>query len=142
MEWRRDGYEISDRPDRIDLELTWGFLRNAYWSPDVAREVVARSIEGSLVFGLYAPDGSQAGFARVITDGATFAWIADVFVLEEHRGTGLGKWLVETVLSHPRLQGLRQTLLATADAHELYARYGFEPVRSNRFMARRQRRDA
>ena len=137
MEWSRDGYVISDQPERIDLDLTWGFLRASYWSPGVARETVERAIEGSLVFGLYAPDGTQAGFARVVTDRATFAWIADVFIVEEHRRAGLGKWLVETVLSHRHLQGLRQTLLATADAHDLYARYGFEPVTPDTFMVRR-----
>jgi GNAT superfamily N-acetyltransferase len=121
------GYEISTDRDRLDLEAIHGFLRTAYWSPDVARETVERSIANSLPFGLYAPDGAQAGFARVISDLATFAYLGDVFVLPEHRGRGLGVWLVETVLAHPDLQGLRRFHLATADAHELYARFGFRP---------------
>jgi GNAT superfamily N-acetyltransferase len=126
MEWERDGYVISDDPDRLDIETTWGFLRTAYWSHGIPRETVERSIAGSIPFGLYAPDGSQAGFARVVTDRATFAWLADVFVLEPHRGRGLGKWLVETVISTPPLDRLRQVLLATADAHGLYEQFGFE----------------
>jgi GNAT superfamily N-acetyltransferase len=97
--------------------------------------VVERSIERSLVFGLFAPGGEQAGFARAVTDAATFAWLADVFVLEPHRGRGLGVWLVETVLAHPGLQGLRRILLATADAHELYRRLGFRQPEAERLMA-------
>ena len=125
MNAERDGYEISDDRDRLDVDAVWGYLREAYWSPKVPREVVERSIEGSLVLGMYAPGGEQAGFARAVTDGATFAWIADVFVLEEHRGRGLGVWLVETLLAHPRMQGLRMVTLNTLDAHSLYERFGF-----------------
>ena len=123
-----NGYEISTDPARLDLDVIHGYLREAYWSPGVPRDVVERSIARSLCFGLYAPDGAQAGFARVVTDGATFAWIADVFVLEPHRGRGLGVWLMETLLAHPDLQGLRRTVLATNDAHGLYERFGFEPL--------------
>ena len=123
-----NGYEISTDPARLDLDVIHGYLREAYWSPGVPRDVVERSIARSLCFGLYAPDGAQAGFARVVTDGATFAWIADVFVLEPHRGRGLGVWLMETLLAHPELQGLRRTVLATNDAHGLYERFGFEPL--------------
>ena len=123
-----NGYEISTDPARLDLDVIHGYLRGAYWSPGVPRDVVERSIARSLCFGLYAPDGAQAGFARVVTDGATFAWIADVFVLEPHRGRGLGVWLMETLLAHPDLQGLRRTVLATNDAHGLYERFGFEPL--------------
>ena len=121
----RDGYEISDDPARVDVDAVWAFLREAYWSPNVPRDVVERSIAGSLSLGMYAPDGRQAGFARAVTDGATFAWIADVFVLDEHRGRGLGVWLVETLLAHPRMQGLRMATLNTLDAHTLYERFGF-----------------
>ena len=123
-----NGYEISTDPARLDLDVIHRYLRGAYWSPGVPRDVVERSIARSLCFGLYAPDGAQAGFARVVTDGATFAWIADVFVLEPHRGRGLGVWLMETLLAHPDLQGLRRTVLATNDAHGLYERFGFEPL--------------
>lgn len=120
-------YEISTDPARLDVDVIHGFLRTAYWSPGVAREVVERSIANSIPFGLYAPDRAQAGFARVITDRATFAYLGDVFVLPEHRGRGLGVWLVETVLAHPDLQGLRRFHLATFDAHTLYERFGFRP---------------
>jgi GNAT superfamily N-acetyltransferase len=131
-----NGYEISTDPERLDLDVIHGFLVDAYWSPGVTRDVVERSIAGSLCFGLYAPGGGQAGFARAVTDRATFAWIADVFVLSEHRGRGLGVWLMETMLAHPDLQGLRRVILATADAHGLYARFGFEPLVSpQRFLA-------
>lgn len=132
--WRRGDYEISTDPARLDLELVHRFLsEEAYWSPGVAREVVVRSIECSLPFGLYRSD-EQVGFARVVTDYATFAWLADVFVLDGHRGRGLGKWLVETVLAHPDLSTLRRWLLATADAHELYTRFGFGPADPQRFL--------
>jgi GNAT superfamily N-acetyltransferase len=125
-----NGYEISTHPARLDVDVIHGYLREAYWSPGVARDVVERSIARSLCFGLYAPDGAQAGFARAVTDGATFAWIADVFVLEAHRGRGLGVWLMQTLLAHPELQGLRRIVLATKDAHGLYERFGFVPLRT------------
>jgi GNAT superfamily N-acetyltransferase len=123
-----NGYEISTDPERLDLDVIHGFLREAYWSPGVPREVVQRSFAHSLCFGLYAPGGAQAGFARAVTDHATFAWIADVFVLPEHRGRGLATWLMRTVLDHPDLQELRRVVLATRDAHGLYLRFGFEPL--------------
>lgn len=125
MEWRRGDYEISDDPARVDVAAVHDFLANdAYWSPGVPLDVVRRAIAGSLVFGLYHGD-EQVGFTRVVTDRATFAWICDVYVLEAHRGHGLGKWLIETVKAHPDLQGLRRWLLATSDAHGLYAQFGF-----------------
>jgi GNAT superfamily N-acetyltransferase len=120
-----NGYELSDDRERLDVDVIWNYLRTAYWSENVPRDVVERAIEGSLCLGLYAPDGSQAGFARAVTDSATFAWIADVFVLESHRGRGLGMWMIEELLAHPRLQGLRAVTLATRDAHGLYERFGF-----------------
>ena len=121
----RDGYELDEDRARLDVDAIWGFLRGSYWSPNVPRDVVERAIAGSLCLGLYAPGGELAGFARAVTDSATYAWIADVFVLEPHRGRGLGVWLVETLLGHPRLQGLRIVTLNTADAHGLYERFGF-----------------
>ena len=99
--WHKDGYEVSTDPQRLDLDVIHEFLRLAYWSPGVPREVVERSIRHSIPFGLYAPDGVQAGFARVVSDCAQFAYLADVFVLEQHRGRGLGAWLVSCVLDHP-----------------------------------------
>jgi GNAT superfamily N-acetyltransferase len=122
---RRGGFELDDDPDRVDVDVTWGYLRGSYWSPNVPREVVERAIQGSLCLGLYAPDGSQAGFSRAVTDRATYAWIADIFVLEPYRGRGLGVWMIETLLGHAALDGVRQIVLATRDAHDLYARFGF-----------------
>jgi GNAT superfamily N-acetyltransferase len=134
VEWERDGYRISTDRSRLDLDGIHAFLREAYWSPNVPRDVVERSIENSLNFGLYDSDGSQVGFARMVTDRAAFAYLADVYVLEPHRGRGLGRWLVETVLSHPDLQGLRRIVLGTADAHSLYERYGFMPADAQHLM--------
>jgi GNAT superfamily N-acetyltransferase len=138
MQWERGEYLISTAPERLDLDVIHRFLsEESYWAPGVEREVVARSIENSLCFGLYHGD-VQVGFARVVTDRAAFAWLADVFVLPAHRGRGLGKWLVETVLAHPDLRGLRRFMLGTADAHSLYERYGFGPVDQARTMERRR----
>lgn len=133
MEWRRDdGYRLADDAALADLDLVHGWLsRESYWARGIPREVVARSLRNSLCFTLLAPEdtgGAQAGFCRAITDRATFAYLADVFVLEAHRGRGLGKWMVERVLEHPDLQGLRRWMLATSTAHGLYSRYGFQPV--------------
>jgi GNAT superfamily N-acetyltransferase len=123
----RDGFLISTDPARLPLDDIWKALAKTYWASGRSRETVARSLENSLCFGLY--EGERlAGFARVVTDRATFAWLCDVFIGEEYRGRGLGKWLVEEVLSHPDLQGLRRWLLATRDAHSLYARHGFAPL--------------
>ena len=132
---RDDGYTVTTDPDRIDLDAVWGFLRESYWSPGIERETVAHGVANSMPFSLLGPDGTQAGFARVVTDRTRFAWLADVFVLQAHRGRGLGVWLVETVLSHPELAGVRM-LLATADAHGLYERFGFRAVDTNRIMER------
>jgi GNAT superfamily N-acetyltransferase len=124
---RPDGAEVSDAFDRLDFDVVHGYLTRAYWSPGVARDVVERAARGSLAFGLY-DGGAQIGYARVVTDRATFAYLADVFVLEAHRRRGLGVFLVESVLAHPDLQNLRRWLLATLDAHTLYARFGFRPL--------------
>ena len=134
MEWERDGYTISTDRDRLDVELIHRFLsEESYWAPGVRRDVVERSIANSLCFGLHR-GGGQVGFARVVTDRAAFAYLADVFVLTAHRRRGLGKWLIETVLAHPDLQHLRRFFLGTADAHSLYERYGFRPIDSSRMM--------
>lgn len=127
IDCQRDGYEVSTDRDRLDLAVIHAFLRTSYWSPGVPRDVVERAITNSLPFGLYSPSGEQVGFARVVTDYATYAYIGDVFVSEEHRRRGLGKFLMSCVIEHPHLQGLRRWALATADAHELYRRYGFGP---------------
>jgi GNAT superfamily N-acetyltransferase len=132
--WRNGEYEVSTDPSRVDVELTHRYLsEDAYWSPGVPLDVVKRAIDNSIVFGLYR-GADQVGFTRVVSDRATFAWICDVFVLPEHRGHGLGKFLMECVKAHPELQGLRRWMLATRDAHGLYAQYGFTPVDADRFM--------
>jgi GNAT superfamily N-acetyltransferase len=123
-EWTRGEYSISTDPARLDRPAIREFLAASYWSPEIPQEVVDRAIEGSLSFGLYRA-GRQIGFARAITDRATFAYVADVYVLEEHRGHGLALWLMETVLAHPELQGLRRWMLITRDAHALYRKVGF-----------------
>lgn len=134
MEWHRGGYLISTDTELLDLDVIHRFLsEDSYWAPGVAREVVERSIENSICFGLYDAS-TQVGFARVITDRAAFAYLADVFVLPDHRRRALGKWLIETVLSYPDLQGLRRFFLGTADAHSLYERYGFRPIDPSRMM--------
>ncbi len=135
--WRRGEYEISTDRSRFDLDLIHDYIsKHSYWGKGRAREVVARSIENSLPFGIYQ-DGEQIGFARVVTDYATFAWIADLFVLSQHRGRGLSKWLMEVILAHPRLQGFRRWVLSTKDAQGLYERYGFMPLkRPERWMER------
>jgi GNAT superfamily N-acetyltransferase len=130
----RDGYEVSDAPGRLDLDVIHGFLTAAYWSPGISRDLVARAVANSLCFGLYRA-GEQVGFARFVTDRATFAYLADVFVLPGHRGRGLASWMVGSALAHPDLAGLRRLLLATRDQHKLYARLGFAPLaRPQRFM--------
>ena len=121
------GYVVSTDPARLDLDRIHAFLSGAYWSPGIPRELVERAIANSMPFGVYAPSGEQVGFARVVTDRATYAYLADVFIETAARGRGLGKFLVACVVAHPELQGLRRWALATADAHGLYARHGFAP---------------
>ena len=137
-EWRRGEYTISTDQARLDFNLIHDFLTNSsYWAVGRKLEIVKRSIENSLAFGLYENE-RQVGFGRVVTDYATFAWVADVFVLEEARGRGLGTWLVEVMIAHPRLQGFRRWSLATKDAHEIYRKFGFtELKRPERWMERR-----
>lgn len=125
MEYRHDGFVISTDPARLDLNVIHGFLTSSYWAKGIPRELVARAIARSLCFGVYDVNGMQVGFARVISDFATFAYVADVFVLESHRGCGLGKALMKCVVQHPELQGLRRWSLSTLDAHKLYAQVGF-----------------
>lgn len=127
QEWQRGEYTISTDPARIDLAAVQRYLSRSYWAAGIPIEVVARCIAGSLVFGVYRGK-EQVGLARAITDRATFAYLADVYILEEHRGRGLSKWLMEVIRAHPELQGLRRWLLATRDAHRLYAQFGFQPV--------------
>ena len=125
---RRGDFLISTDPGLLDLAVIHDFLANrSYWAVGISPERQRRALAGSLCFGLYE-HGRQIGLARVVTDRATFAWLCDVFVLEEYRGRGLSKWLMECVVAHPDLQGLRRIVLGTRDAHGLYARYGFKPL--------------
>lgn len=123
-EWQQGQYTISADKARLDIEVIHGYLSRSYWAEGIHLETVRRSIEHSLCFGVYHAD-DQIGFARVISDFATFGYLADVFILEEHQGRGLGKWLMEIILSRPDLQGFRRWMLATRDAHGLYSRFGF-----------------
>ena len=132
-EWRKGAYTVSTDPDRLDLAAIHGYLRESYWAAGIPREKVEKAIRHSLPFGLYE-ENSLIGFARVITDFATFAYVADAFVLPSHRGRGLGVWLMEVVRAHPDLQKLRRWVLATRDAHELYRKTGFTEVDPGRFM--------
>ena len=127
-EYRKGEFLVSTDRALIDLDVVHGLLTGCYWAKGIPRDVVARSIENSLCFGVYA-EGKQVGFARVISDCATYAYIGDVFLLESFRGRGLGKWLMECIMQHPRLQGLRRWSLVTRDAHGLYAQFGFEALR-------------
>ncbi|RIQ34838.1 N-acetyltransferase [Jiangella rhizosphaerae] len=131
------GYEVDDDQERLDLDVITSFLLTTYWSKHRSRETVERAIRRSFGVGLYAPRGGQAGFARVVGDGTTFAWLADVFVLPEHRGQGLARVLVTAVLEHPDHAGVERWMLATLDAHGVYAPLGFGPIESlDRFMIR------
>lgn len=132
----RNGFVVSDDRAGIDLDLVHDVLKDAYWSRGVPRDVIERALRGSLCFGLYGPDGSQAGFGRSVTDAATFAYFSDVFVVEALRGRGLGRFLLEAMMAHPAQRDLRHMLLATDDAHGLYARLGFEAVPGSPYMNR------
>ena len=133
-EWTKGTFRVSTDPALLDVAVIHGFLTTSYWSPGVPEAIVRRSIEHSLPFGLY--DGKkQIGFARVISDYTTFAYLADVFVLDAWRGKKLAVWLMECVMSHPDLQKMRRWSLATRDAFGLYAKFGFAPLKHpDRFM--------
>jgi GNAT superfamily N-acetyltransferase len=127
-------YHISTDKDKLDIDFIHGFLTGSYWAEGISKEIIEKSIKGSLCFGIFdqgkqaMPAGRQVGFARMVTDMTTFAYLADVFIIEAYRGKGLSKWLLEIILSHPDLQGLRRMMLATRDAHGLYSQYGFTPL--------------
>lgn len=132
----RPGYLITTDPAKLDFAYVHHYLSTlSYWSPNVPYETVQRAAENSLPFGLYQADGQQRGYARVISDYTTYAYLADVFIDESCRGQGLGKWLIATIMQHPNLQGLRRWSLVTADAHELYRQFGWrELARPERYM--------
>jgi len=126
-EWTRDAFTISTDLARLDLDMLYTFLANSYWARGIPRDVFERSLRHALCFGIY--DGArQVGFARVVTDFATVAYVGDVFVLEAWRGRGLSRWLMEVMTSHPELQGFRRWILLTRDAHGLYTKFGFTPL--------------
>jgi GNAT superfamily N-acetyltransferase len=127
--WSKGDYEISTDPARIDAVMVHEFLANSYWAKGIPAEKVKKSIENSICFGVYF-GRQQVGFARVISDLATFAYLGDVFILPDYRGRGFSRWLMECIVSHPDLQGLRRWMLATQDAHGLYAKFGFTAIRS------------
>jgi GNAT superfamily N-acetyltransferase len=152
VEWRRGELVISTDPTRLNIDVIHAFLTNCYWAKGIPRDVVARSMEHSLCFGIYDESTSksptshkerekggstaltkppaQVGFARVVSDFATIAYLGDVFVMDSHRGRGLGKWMMECIMLHPSLQGLRRWILLTRDAHGLYSQFGFTPVKA------------
>jgi GNAT superfamily N-acetyltransferase len=131
---RRGDHEISTARERLDVAAIHAFLTASYWAPGIPRTTVERALDGSLNFGVYR-GGAQIAFLRVVTDAATFAYIADVFVVPDHRGQGVAKWLVAAALTHPALRGLRRLLLVTRDAHAVYAHCGFAPLaHPERFM--------
>jgi len=136
-EFTKNNYTISTDKSKLDPAVIHGYLRRSYWAENIPLEIVKKSIENSFCFGVYNA-GKQIGFARVITDHATFGYLADVFILEEERGKGLSKWLMECILAHEQLQGLRSFSLMTQDAHSLYARYGFRNIpKPENFMTRK-----
>jgi GNAT superfamily N-acetyltransferase len=137
MDWQRGEYKISTDRGRLDIAVIHRYIsEESYWGKGRPVEVLRRAIENSLPFGVYRGN-ELVGFARVVTDYATFAWLADVFVLEAYRGRGLSKWLMEVILAHPELQGFRRWVLATKDAHGLYRRFGFiELHKPERWMER------
>jgi GNAT superfamily N-acetyltransferase len=128
--WSKGDYEISTDPARINAGMVHEFLTNSYWAKGIPLETVQRSMENSIAFGVYHGQ-QQVGFARIISDLATFAYLADVFIVPSYRGRGLSRWLMECIVSHPDLQGLRRWMLATQDAHALYAKFGFAPIKSS-----------
>lgn len=139
VSWTRDGFTITCDPARFDLEMIAGFLSSSYWAKGIPQATVEESLRNSLCFALLDAD-RQIGFARVISDYATIAYLGDVFILPEYRGRGLSKWLMDCVVSHPRLQGLRRWILATSDAHKLYGQFGFTALaRPEIFMERHDR---
>lgn len=131
------GFTISNQHSDMDVALIHSVISGSYWASDIPIATLEKALANSLVFGIFAETGEQVGFARVITDKATFAYLADVFVLESHRGLGLSKLLMVHIDGHPDLQGLRRFMLATRDAHGLYAQFGFESVENPEILMQR-----
>jgi GNAT superfamily N-acetyltransferase len=131
MSWLRHGFEINTDKSKLDKESILRMLRATYWASEVPQEELWESIVNSRAYGMYSPDGEQAGFARLVTDMTRFAWFSDVYILPVHRGRGLGTWLIETVINDPAISKVRRIMLSTRDAHNLYERVGFSLVDSN-----------
>ena len=128
MNWYKANFIISDEKEKLDAEYIHNYLSNkSYWAENIPLETVKKSIDGSICFGMYENE-KQIGFARVVTDKATFGYLADVFIDENYRAQGLSKWLMEIIMAYPELQGLRRWMLGTRDAHSLYEKFGFEPL--------------
>ena len=123
-----EGYRIETGFEKMDLETVHGFISGSYWAKNIPLNVMRKAMEHSFCFGVFCPQGKQVGFARMVTDYATFAYLADVFLHQDHRGKGLSKYLMEYIFQQEELQGLRRMILATADAHGLYSQYGFTPI--------------
>ena len=123
-------YHISSQRQDMDIKVIHRYLSRSYWAKDIPIDIVETAIDNSLCFGVFNTSGNQVAFARMITDTATFAYLSDVFVLEEHRGKGISKWLMQEILAHPKLQGIRRMALATSDAHGLYQQFGFKSLGS------------
>jgi GNAT superfamily N-acetyltransferase len=139
-DWQRGEHSISTDPSRLDVDAVHQYLTESYWAKGISREAVVRSIANSVSFGVYEGE-KQVGFARVITDRTTFAYLSDVFIFPDAQGKGLGKWLIEAIVSHPELQGLRRWLLFTRDARGLYEKYGFTDVTGpSIFMERKEKK--
>ena len=141
LEFKRNGYTINTDPSRLDINTIHAYLANeSYWASGISINIIEKSVENSLCFGVYE-QGKQIGFARVVSDRTTFAWLCDVFILKPYRGRGLGKWLVDCVLSHPELQNLRSWMLATQDAQGLYSQFGFKTLENPESVMRRRNTD-
>ena len=124
MEWKQGEFIVTDRREDLDIETIHNFLRESYWAKGIPRPIVEKAVNNSLCFGLYH-NSKQVGFGRAVSDHATFAYLADVFIVEESRGKKLSLWMMECIMSHEELQGLRRWMLATSDAHWLYKKFGF-----------------
>jgi len=124
------GYKISSETSDMDISVIHGYIARSYWAENIPLNTMETAINNSLCFGVFTDSGNQVAFARMITDTATFAYLADVFVLEEHRGKGISKWIMKNIIEHPKLQGIRRMALATSDAHGLYEQFGFKALSS------------
>ncbi|WP_244959637.1 GNAT family N-acetyltransferase [Marinomonas primoryensis] len=124
------GYKISSETNDMDVSVIHGYISRSYWAENIPLRTMETAINNSLCFGVFTDSGNQVAFARMITDSATFAYLADVFVLKEHRGKGISKWIMKNIIDHPNLQGIRRMALATSDAHGLYEEFGFKALNS------------